>query len=517
VTVEVTERDEPEPCDTAECRGACAVDGGNARDGGSALDGGSADAGRPDGAEPDAGVPPCDETMPARCEGEVRVVCVGGRELRQSCPVACVAGEGRCAPFEPSNVRDGTDWWGADAGFVLDTEALGADADTAVVVHSDTGELCLVDDGETACQGAIMRPPYVRLERQFSSPGTELSGSEPVGVFVFREIRVARGTRLYFVEDWRDPSTPAVILVAGDVRIDGEVRAAACQRLPCNHRLTGAGAHRGASPGEAGQGPGGGQPGTGLGDPDGSGGGGGSYGGSGGPGGDGAADGSLAGGAAGTTYGSTEISPLIGGSGGGAGVPGLSDGGDGAGSGWGGGALQISARGHIVVGVDGIVDVSGEGGYPGRDQNGDSAQGTGSGGGSGGAILLEAPYVLVRGSVTANGGGGSGAYCEGTSVEQRSGSSGGWEAIPAPGAPLADGCDDRGAGGPGNGQRGEPAGAGESEGRAGGGGGGAGRIRVNTGPDGWLLEEGSLVSPAPDPSPCPTLSSTDYLATCGSL
>jgi hypothetical protein len=511
VTVELTERGSPEPCQAAECD-LCGADGG--------MDGGM-DAGgdaSPDSGAPDAG-PECDDAAPPRCEDDVRVTCVDGRELRETCPSTCLASEGVCAPFDPSNVNDGTDWWGADEGFVLDTAALGADADTAVYLDAITGELCLVDDGSDACRDTPLRPPHFTRATQHASSGAELTGSAPVGIFVLRELRVAAGTRLYVVQDRSEPATPAVLLVAGDARVEGLLRVGTCRGGDdCYGDSRGAGSLAGGAPGRAGRGPGAGEPGAGSGDPEGSGGGGGGYGSPGGPGGDGGSGGELAGGAPGSTYGTLEISPLVGGSGGGAGVPGPGGGGDGAGGGWGGGALQISARGHIVVAPGGVIDASGDGGFGGRDQNTDSAQGSGAGGGSGGALLLEAPYVLVEGSLTANGGGGSGAWCDAApDAAELRGTWGGWDPIPAPGARQPAGCDGRGAGGAGSDAEGGAGEAGESVEKAGGGGGGAGRIRVNTGPDGWQLGDGARVSPAADPAACPTPSATDYLTTCGAL
>jgi hypothetical protein len=511
VTVELTERAPPVPCEGAECD-LCQDDDGGV----DAGHDGSADAGPPDAGPPDAGSA-CDDTAPPSCDGNVRVTCVDGRELRETCPTTCGGSEGLCEAFDPSNVNDGTDWWGADEGFLLDTAALGADADTAVFLDAVTGELCLVDDGADTCRDTALRPPHFTRSTQHASPGDELSGSEPVGVFVFREIHVAAGTRLYVVQDRSEPSTPAVLLVAGDVRVDGLLRVGGCRAEPCFNDVRGAGTHGGGAPGSSGSGPGAGEAGTGLGDPDGSGGAGGSYGSSGGAGGDGGSGGPLAGGRPGPVYGNLEISPLVGGSGGGAGVPGLGAGGDGAGGGWGGGALQISARGHIVVSSSGVIDASGDGGFEGRDQNTDSARGSGGGGGSGGALLLEAPYVLVEGSLTANGGGGGAAFCDAAAGLELRGSWGGWDELPAPGGTPVAGCDDRGEGGAGSDAEGGAAEDGQSAVKAGGGGGGAGRIRINTGPDGWQLGESALVSPSAAPAPCPTSPGTSYLATCGTL
>lgn len=98
------------------------------------------------------------------------------------------------------------------------------------------------------------------------------------------------------------------------------------------------------------------------------------------------------------------LEPLVGGSGGGAG----GDGSCGSCSwpgGGGGGAIQISARGGVVVsgaiiatGGDGISRIDGENG-----------RGGGGGGGAGGAILLEGPTVDATNLVVDGGRGGSAA------------------------------------------------------------------------------------------------------------
>jgi hypothetical protein len=67
----------------------------------------------------------------------------------------------------------------------------------------------------------------------------------------------------------------------------------------------------------------------------------------------------------------------------------------------GGGAVQISARTSITV--DGLINVGGGGGAGGR-----TGYGAGGGGGSGGFIGLDAPIVIVTGTLAANGGAGGG-------------------------------------------------------------------------------------------------------------
>jgi hypothetical protein len=104
------------------------------------------------------------------------------------------------------------------------------------------------------------------------------------------------------------------------------------------------------------------------------------------------------GGSPGDAYGDTAQTYLFGGSGGGSG--GGCDGDDGAG----GGAIQISARDSIAV--SGVIHVGGGGGEAGDSGCFGESNGGGSGGGSGGAIFLEAPEILLTGTLAANGGGG---------------------------------------------------------------------------------------------------------------
>ncbi len=151
----------------------------------------------------------------------------------------------------------------------------------------------------------------------------------------------------------------------------------------------------------------------------------------------------------GATYGTANLIPLLGGSSGGATQAGA-----------GGGAIQISARLLVGVGLKGVINAGGGGG-----------QGN-SGGGSGGSILLEAPIVTIAGHLSANGGGGGGTAAGGT---------GGDTGTPSPGGANgggAGGASEHPAGSPGSAY---DAKAGGGEAGSGGGGGAAGRIRVNTG------------------------------------
>jgi hypothetical protein len=106
------------------------------------------------------------------------------------------------------------------------------------------------------------------------------------------------------------------------------------------------------------------------------------------------------------TYGDVTLVPLYGGSKGQTG--GYDDGSLAFGGGGGGGALQISAGKRIEV--LGAIYAGGGGGRAGY---GSWASSGASGGGSGGAILLEAPSIMMTGTLNANGGGGGGGGGDG--------------------------------------------------------------------------------------------------------
>jgi hypothetical protein len=158
--------------------------------------------------------------------------------------------------------------------------------------------------------------------------------------------------------------------------------------------------------------------------------------------------------AGGPTYGFANLVPLVAGSAGGE---------NGGGSGAGGGAIQIVAGQSITVGPYASINAGGEGSSLTR------------GGGSGGAILLEAPAVVIQGTLAANGGGGGGYGGNGANGNpSNQPASGGIEQF------------DGGAATGGMGSAGLVINGGNSggfdpqAGFAGSGGGGAGRIRINT-------------------------------------
>jgi hypothetical protein len=194
----------------------------------------------------------------------------------------------------------------------------------------------------------------------------------------------------------------------------------------------------------------------------------------------------VAGGDGAASSGAADLQPLRGGCAGGAF--------GGVGGGDGGGALQVVSRTAIVV--RGSIAANGSGGSL-TGPLACSRLGIG-GGGSGGGILLEAPRVELSApaALVANGGGGG---CRDAQGEDGASSESG--------APAGQ-CDDPDGDGGGGGARGGSAGgglSGSAEGGAGGGGGGgAGRIRVNSAFDGFAVESGAVVSPAATVGPLGT-------------
>jgi hypothetical protein len=196
--------------------------------------------------------------------------------------------------------------------------------------------------------------------------------------------------------------------------------------------------------------------------------------------------------AGGSTYGTANLIPLVAGSNG---YTALGDDYFLFGS-KGGGAIEIVAGQSITVGLFGHIHAGGQGGTYET-----------AGGGSGGAILLEAPTVIIHGTLAANGGGGIGI---GNLDGWSNGADGNPSAQPALGG--VDGLDGGTATGGigsagttvngGNGGPPDPNGTG-----AGSGGGGAGRIRINTASGSATIDDGdggtSNVSPALS-TPCAT-------------
>jgi hypothetical protein len=270
---------------------------------------------------------------------------------------------------------------------------------------------------------------------------TQADGTS-LGVFRMRTLTLRPNARLLVRGDM-----PVALVASGDVRIDGIVDAAADGDDGFAGGWSGSRTQAGSMRvDDRGRGPGAGSA------PDTvsrSGAGGGAFcgrgGGSSGPG----------------SYGQSALVPLVGGSSGGGGFsPG----------GAGGGAVEIVSGRSLTIGPEGVVHAGG----------GASMFGGGAGG-SGGAILLEAPTVVVRGVVSANGAGGSGNADWG-------------DILPRAGQPaLTSAAQAKGGIGPNPGGRGSGGAVADGEAGlfeqiiagsigayAGGGGGGAGRVRIAT-------------------------------------
>ena len=205
---------------------------------------------------------------------------------------------------------------------------------------------------------------------------TATENGQPVWVWSFADL-VIPGTAVVSFTG----SNAGALISQGDLVVNGTISG-----------LTG-GWPGGPTAGSDGSGPGAGQGGTGE-----AGGGGAGYGGVGGAGGVGGGSG---GGAAGVTYGVTDLSDdLFGGSGGGAGGTDTATVPEGGG---GGGAIELVALGAITI--NNAVDANGAAGVSsvvlaifGQD---------GGGGGAGGALLLNAPFTALNGTVSAVGGNGA--------------------------------------------------------------------------------------------------------------
>jgi hypothetical protein len=165
----------------------------------------------------------------------------------------------------------------------------------------------------------------------------------------------------------------------------------------------------------------------------------------------------------GSPYGTANLIPLVAGS----------NGGTSNGGGAGGGAIQIVAGQSITIGPGAHIDAGGQGG---TTPTGSTVS---CGGGSGGAILLEAPTVVVQGTLAANGGGGAGYVgigADGNASDQPA--LGGVDTNSVDGGTAVGGIGSAGMTvNGGNGGPYDPGIYGGSSG--GGGGGGAGWIRIN--------------------------------------
>ena len=304
-------------------------------------------------------------------------------------------------------------------------------------------------------------------------------GMPALGIFSFGDLEVPAGTTLSAKGD-----AALVLNLAGSAVVAGTVDVGATASEPGPGGFVGGFDYLGDDPSLTafGAGPGGGMNAP---DPDGlqedGGGGGASFGSLGGSGGGHPTLDNIPRGAPGAVYGSPALEPLVGGSGGG--NSGMPSGGGGSG----GGAIQITARERIAVGLEGQMLATGSGGKGGKAYLSSAectGKAAGGGGGSGGAILLEAPRIEVLGRLSVNGGGGGAGASGGAHlpVAERYGADGapggnGFEA--AAGGPAV-GCG--GAGGAGASPN-APTGSDGADHpwEGGGGGGGLGRIAIRGG------------------------------------
>lgn len=346
--------------------------------------------------EPDAG-PDAPACIPRCVDPTTLASCAAGEPV-ETCKLGCGGAPAHCFEMVVSNT--------AGSSSIFDTAT--SDLDVPGDMTFDTAGADRTD---------------VRTQRDGSEAVVRVHGSISIG----GTLRVV-GTR------------PLILVARDGISITGGIDVSAVAATP------GPGGRAGAtSSGASASGPGNGRGGAHDGDWDDGGGGGGGQCGAGGEGGDGGAARGGAGG--GVTDVAADPESIRGGGGGGAGN------GDHFGrGGGGGGGVQLSSRGSITVG--GRVLARGADGANGF--GGDDNDGAGGGGGAGGWILLEAPSVMVTGTLDASGGrGGSG---------QNGGAGGGGGA----GASLAGGGGGDNASG-----WGDP-------GDGGGGGGGAGCIVVRS-------------------------------------
>ncbi|HTR56527.1 MAG TPA: hypothetical protein VMJ10_37895 [Kofleriaceae bacterium] len=379
-------------------------------------------------------------------DGTTLISCsvIGSASTSLECPWGCLGGgDARCAELVATG--------GAVDGSDFDSSAMpGLLAD--VSIDTDTG---MITDGSMQTT-------------QWSSYRL----SNGVGIFSFSTLTLG-GTITF------SGSSAAAFVATGEIDVTGYVDARGNCGDGAGHGA-GPGGFKGAQAGSTGKGSGsGGEAGG-----DSGGGGGGGYGGQGGAGGYNNASSNA--GAAGSVWGDAVITTLVGGGGGGA----ASDpnGGDGGG---GGGALQLVSNATIAIEAGSGVGIN-AGGCGGKGANGTHG---GGGGGAGGTIVLEAPTLMIAGTLAVNGGGGGG----GDSPGAKSGNSGVLGSTAAAGGAGHNnsGDEDGGTGGAGTQLAGSTAPHGGGNG--GGGGGGVGRIRLNSraGMQTTTLVSGAVVSPDP--------------------
>lgn len=369
------------------------------------------------------------------CTNTDTLSCSSGQK---TCALGCVAEDvAHCRTVMPSNGVPLSSLDQLDTPITLDATA---------TFNTDTG----------AITGAITRAAGAGVDA-----GIAFTTTGMIGVFTMHQLSVSPFGEIRFTG-----SRAAAFVVETTVTMEGEIDGSGgCYGTDLSCSGPGGGAGGSTTP-ALGCGPGGDAAGAGSNSDPGGGGGGSRRAGA-----AGGADTLSTGGLGGIACMSAMAEPLIGGSGGGTGAIGSAT--APALGGGGGGAFQLTALEKITI--YGTITMAGAGGAGGTGSTGDRGGGGGSGGGAGGAVLLEAPIVIIDGTVAANGGGG--------------GSPGNGSTVGTPGAkgtstvtPAAGGTSSFGNGG--NGGAGTTAAtAGDNGGtgvNGGGGGGGVGAIFVRT-------------------------------------
>ena len=304
-----------------------------------------------------------DQCQASACTGTSVRICTEPCASSTPCPYGFeCAGSGYCEPAPPPMVDAGTDAGPPTLDLSFDPSNVGPLATGRPIGRASTSaRTCYFDTslGYSSCLTGDFFYVDNDPEDEFG-----VGIASRLAVFVGQELHLPIAERITV-----RGAFPLVVIVQGDILIDGEMVAG--EGFPATPH------------GGTGEGPGGGgYRGPGLG-----------YGGEGAAHCTAGALGARMERAVALPYGDRTIPRLLPGSGGG-GNPNVS----GSDGGAGGGSIQLVAGGRIVVSATGSVSANGYGG------RGDSSDG--GGGGSGGSILLEAPEVVVEGSLSANGGNG---------------------------------------------------------------------------------------------------------------
>ncbi|MBL8620126.1 MAG: hypothetical protein JNK64_02455 [Myxococcales bacterium] len=362
---------------------------------------------------------------------------------------ACALALAGCTFVPSGDATRSDDAPGGDGGAPIDA-APGVDGP-----HEDIHHVALAQeylgDADVEITAAVTLDTTALAVTAGSAPGFTLmqapaeGGGPELAIAHVRDLRVTGTLRVV--------GARPLVIIARSISIDGE--------------LDGGG--HGGTPGPGGGGPGGGaghgQDGQRHGTFNDTGGGGGGFATAGAIGGnDGNGDGG-----GGAAYGDAMLAALEGGSGGGSADGDCSEGPPGAG----GGAVQLYAT--VSIAITGKINAGGGGGGGGH---GCAFQYTaGRGGGSGGAIYLQAPQVVLDGTIAANGGGGGGGA---DFNDGGGGQDGAVGTAPASGGDAGGG--NYGARGGDGGTDVAPTAGGDNDGdgNGGGGGGAAGRIVIRT-------------------------------------